>query len=60
MHTVLSTEKSRRSVERMISYAELPPEAPARIPETTPTQPWPNDGVIEFRCAFPVTRLSVV
>jgi len=36
----------------MITYAELPPEAPARIPETAPTQSWPNDGVIEFKYAL--------
>ncbi|PVG00760.1 putative YCF1-vacuolar ABC transporter [Serendipita vermifera] len=42
-------EQNIVSVERMIQYANLTPEAPTSIEETKPKQPWPNDGVIEFR-----------
>ena len=44
----------------MLSYAKLEPEARARIPETAPTQPWPNDGIIEFKYALLMTLRSVV
>ena len=46
---LLGAEKLCRSVERMITYTELLPEAPTRIPETAPEQPWPSDGIIEFK-----------
>jgi ATP-binding cassette subfamily C (CFTR/MRP) protein 1 len=42
-------EQNIVSVERMIQYANLTPEAPTSIEQTKPRQPWPNDGVIEFR-----------
>ena len=49
-----------RSVERMITYAGLAQEAPTQIPETAPTQPWPNNGVIEFKYALSMVRRSLV
>jgi ATP-binding cassette, subfamily C (CFTR/MRP), member 1 len=42
-------EQNIVSVERLIQYAGLQPEAPMSIEETKPIQPWPNDGVIEFK-----------
>jgi ATP-binding cassette subfamily C (CFTR/MRP) protein 1 len=42
-------EQNIVSVERMVQYANLLPEAPMVIEETRPHQPWPNDGVIEFK-----------
>ncbi|KAG8835556.1 hypothetical protein FRC17_002476 [Serendipita sp. 399] len=42
-------EQNIVSVERMIQYSNLKPEAPMMIEETTPRQPWPSDGAIEFK-----------
>ncbi|KAG8818826.1 hypothetical protein FRC18_012320 [Serendipita sp. 400] len=42
-------EQNIVSVERMIQYSNLKPEAPMTIEETTPRQPWPSEGAIEFK-----------
>lgn len=42
-------EQNIVSVERMIQYANLAPEAEMVIKETEPTQPWPSKGAIEFK-----------
>jgi len=42
-------EQNIVSVERMLQYIELKPEAPYEIPETQPEGAWPTDGRVEFR-----------
>lgn len=42
-------EQNIVSVERMIQYANLKPEAEMVIEETEPAQPWPSKGDIEFK-----------
>ncbi|KAI0255781.1 P-loop containing nucleoside triphosphate hydrolase protein [Lactifluus subvellereus] len=41
-------EQNIVSVERMLQYIELKPEAPYEIPETHPEGVWPAEGCIEF------------
>jgi ATP-binding cassette subfamily C (CFTR/MRP) protein 1 len=43
-------EQNIVSVERMLHYIELKPEAPYEIPETHPEGAWPTEGQVEFRC----------
>ncbi|SRR5229473_964752 len=43
-------EQNIVSVERMLHYIELKPEAPYEIPETHPEGAWPTEGLVEFRC----------
>jgi ATP-binding cassette subfamily C (CFTR/MRP) protein 1 len=43
-------EQNIVSVERMLQYIELKPEAPYEVPETHPEGAWPTDGLVEFRC----------
>ena len=43
-------EQNIVSVERMLHYIELKPEAPYEIPETHPEGAWPAEGLVEFRC----------
>ena len=45
-------EQNIVSVERMLHYIELKPEAPYEIPETHPEDAWPADGLVEFRCVL--------
>ena len=45
-------EQNIVSVERMLHYIELKPEAPYEIPETHPEDAWPTEGRVEFRCIF--------
>lgn len=45
-------EQNIVSVERMLHYIELKPEAPYEIPETHPEGAWPTEGQVEFRCFF--------
>jgi ATP-binding cassette, subfamily C (CFTR/MRP), member 1 len=45
-------EQNIVSVERMLQYIELKPEAPYEVPETHPEGAWPTDGLVEFRCLF--------
>jgi len=42
-------EQNIVSVERMLHYIELKPEAPYEIPETHPEGAWPTEGLVEFR-----------
>ncbi|KAG8899063.1 hypothetical protein FRC01_010678, partial [Tulasnella sp. 417] len=42
-------EQNIVSVERILTYIGLAPEAPYEIPETKPSQEWPSKGEIEFR-----------
>lgn len=42
-------EQNIVSVERIMHYIELEPEAPAEIPETKPASSWPSAGEVEFR-----------
>jgi ATP-binding cassette, subfamily C (CFTR/MRP), member 1 len=42
-------EQNIVSVERMIQYANLQPEAPLKIEDTQPPPTWPSKGVIEFK-----------
>lgn len=41
-------EQNIVSVERILHYIQLQPEAPAEIPDTVP-EAWPSRGEIEFR-----------
>jgi hypothetical protein len=43
-------EQNIVSVERMLQYIELKPEAPYEIPEAQPEGAWPTEGRVEFRC----------
>lgn len=43
-------EQNIVSVERILHYIELAPEAPWEVPENVPEQ-WPVKGELEFRCA---------
>ncbi|CCA66783.1 probable YCF1-Vacuolar ABC transporter responsible for vacuolar sequestration of glutathione-S-conjugates [Serendipita indica DSM 11827] len=42
-------EQNIVSVERMIQYANLKPEAEMTIEATRPRSPWPSNGIIEFK-----------
>ena len=50
-------EQNIVSVERMLQYIELQPEAPYEIPEAQPEGGWPNEGRVEFRCVFRSPRV---
>lgn len=43
------TQNLMLSVERIMEYDSVAPEAPAIIPGRAPARPWPAAGVIEFR-----------
>ncbi|KAG8982491.1 hypothetical protein FRB90_006750 [Tulasnella sp. 427] len=42
-------EQNIVSVERILTYIGLAPEAPYEIPETKPSSEWPSKGEIEFQ-----------
>ncbi|KAI9464554.1 P-loop containing nucleoside triphosphate hydrolase protein [Lactarius psammicola] len=42
-------EQNIVSVERMLQYIELKPEAPYEVPEAQPEGGWPSEGRVEFR-----------
>ncbi|KAI9440473.1 P-loop containing nucleoside triphosphate hydrolase protein [Lactarius indigo] len=42
-------EQNIVSVERMLQYIELQPEAPYEVPEAQPEGGWPSEGRVEFR-----------
>ena len=42
-------EQNIVSVERILHYVELPPEAPNELPDTKPADVWPSQGQVEFR-----------
>ena len=50
MRSASEVEQNIVSVERMLQYIELKPEAPYEIPETHPEGVWPAEGRIEFKC----------
>ncbi|KAK2715107.1 hypothetical protein QYM36_009933, partial [Artemia franciscana] len=45
-------ENQMTSVERVLEYSRLTPEAPLEIPEVKPRDSWPEKGVIEFNRIF--------
>ena len=45
-------EQNIVSVERMLQYIELKPEAPYEVPDAQLEGGWPNEGRVEFRCVF--------
>ena len=49
MRAASEVEQNIVSVERMLQYIELKPEAPYEIPENHPEDVWPAEGHIEFR-----------
>ena len=53
-------EQNIVSVERMLQYIELKPEAPYEVPETQPEGGWPSEGRVEFRCAFPSRQRNIM
>ncbi|XP_071947871.1 ATP-binding cassette sub-family C member 4-like [Antedon mediterranea] len=46
------TENLMTSVERVLEYTDLKPEAPLRITETKPPSSWPFAGEISFRHVY--------
>lgn len=42
-------EQNIVSVERVLSYSQLPMERAYHVEETAPTSKWPSQGVVEFR-----------
>jgi hypothetical protein len=42
-------EQNIVSVERILHYVELPPEAPFEVPETKPSIGWPSAGGVVFK-----------
>lgn len=50
-------EQNVVSVERILTYIGLAPEAPYEIPETKPSQEWPSKGEIEFRYMLSTSRV---
>jgi hypothetical protein len=53
-------EQNIVSVERMLHYIELKPEAPYEIQEAHPEGAWPADGLVEFRCLFLECRRNTI
>lgn len=48
MRSASEVEQNIVSVERILHYIELPPEAPWEVPESVP-EGWPSKGEVEFR-----------
>ena len=46
---IARVESSFNSVERLLSYSDLPPEAPATIAGKEAPEGWPQRGVVEFK-----------
>ena len=44
-------EQNIVSVERILFYVKLKPEAPAEIPGVVPVE-WPTEGEVEFKCVL--------
>jgi ATP-binding cassette, subfamily C (CFTR/MRP), member 1 len=55
---VSEVEQNIVSVERILHYVELSPEAPYEIPETQPHD-WPSSGEIKFQYVFPEHSLFI-
>lgn len=51
-------EQNIVSVERILHYVKLEPEAPAELPDTDPTN-WPTKGEVEFRYVLAICCISV-
>ena len=49
MRSASEVEQNIVSVERILHYIELPPEAPWEVPDAVPEE-WPAKGEVEFRC----------
>lgn len=45
-------EQNIVSVERILHYVNLAPEAPNEIPDKKPSEEWPVEGAVEFRCVL--------
>lgn len=56
MRSASEVEQNIVSVERILHYIELAPEAPWEVPENVPEQ-WPAKGELEFRCALLLVSL---
>lgn len=50
VRTASEVETNIVSVERILHYVSLPSEAPSEVPEKKPSQEWPSEGAVEFRC----------
>ncbi|TCD67602.1 hypothetical protein EIP91_012232 [Steccherinum ochraceum] len=48
VRSVSEVEQNVVSVERILHYTNLEPEAPAEIPDVLPEQ-WPTEGAVEFK-----------
>ena len=48
MRSASEVEQNIVSVERILSYTELKPEAAEHVPEKQPPKNWPQQGSIEF------------
>ena len=57
MRSASEVEQNIVSVERVIGYAGLQPEAAEDVPDKEPPTEWPQQGAIEFEC---VSRIYVV
>ena len=53
-------EQNIVSVERMLQYIELKPEAPYEVPEAQPEVGWPSEGRVEFRCVLLSPRYGIL
>ena len=51
-------EQNIVSVERILHYIELQPEAPWEVPENVP-EDWPVQGEVEFRCVWHCSTLAL-
>ena len=60
MRSASEVEQNIVSVERMLQYIELKPEAPYEIPETQPEGAWPIEGRVEFRCLLLEHRCNTI
>lgn len=49
MRSASEVEQNIVSVERILHYIRLDPEAPYELPEHKPAEDWPKEGGIEFR-----------
>ena len=52
-------EQNIVSVERMLQYIELQPEAPYEVQDAQPEGGWPSEGRVEFRYVFLHLRCHV-
>lgn len=48
VRSMSEVEQNIVSVERILHYVKLEPEAPAEIPDADPSD-WPTQGEVEFR-----------